>query len=729
MQEKRTYTYKTPEGDIECIFSDFANQTSQSVVVKQGDTSILVTVVVGSKKETDYFPLTVEFEERFYAVGRILGGRYIRREGRPSTQAILKGRMIDRTIRPLFDTRIRNEVQVVITVLSLGDAAPEALGVIGASLALHSSPIPWNGPVSALYMVKENKEWKTTTHTPSSDDFIFVCTKRDTVTMMEMSGRETKEDEVVQALTEALKETQKIEVFQETTKKVEGQEKQEFSLVKTPDEVRALLEEKGTIIKKYIFSGKEGREGKKEVEEALRIWRETAESTLDEKNQAFIEQCFEEYVDALVHDEALRNEKRADGRGFDEVRGLYAEIPSIAPRAHGSGMFYRGGTHVLSVLTLGGGEDTLLENSIDDPEGNNTFFYHYNFPPYSVEETGRIGFTNRRTVGHGALAEKALKNVLPEHSSFPYTIRLVSECVASNGSSSMASVCAGTLALMDGGVPIRASVAGVAMGLIMGEKGEYKVLTDIQGVEDHYGDMDLKVAGTKNGITAMQMDVKVSGVSKTVLTDALTKARDARLHILQKMDEAIHEPREEVSPRAPLIIEIKIPTDYIGKIIGPGGSVIKGIREDTGITGITVNDDGKVSLSGGKEGVEKARGIIENIVKVYAPGEEVDAVVTSITEYGAFASLDDSKNEGLIHISEFSPQRIESAGDVLSVGETVPVVVKEIKENGKISLSIKDRDPDFITKRISKNPSNNSRTHEKQRQKSPQRRWNKRGRQ
>ena len=389
---------------------------------------------------------------------------------------------------------------------------------------------------------------------------------------------------------------------------------------------------------------------------------------------------------------------RADGRGFDEVRPLFAQAGDMSPMAHGTGVFYRGGTHVFSVLTLGGPEDSQVIDSIESPDSKKRFMHHYNFPPFAPGETGKVGGTNRRMIGHGALAEKALEAVIPPKESFPYTIRLVSECFASNGSTSMGSVCASTIALMDGGVPILRPVAGIAMGLMM-QEGKYKVLTDIQGPEDHHGDMDFKIAGTKEGITAIQLDVKVDGIPLSILSEALVKGKAARLHILSVIEGAIAAPRPNISPRAPEIVVVTIQKEQIGLLIGPGGKTINGIREDTGVSDITIEEDGTVFITGKNGTAEAARDAISELTREYAPGDRfLEAEVTRIMDFGAFVKIGRT-TEGLVHISEIAPYRVEQVRDILTEGDIVPVIIKEIDDKNRINLSIKRIDPEFADRK------------------------------
>ena len=714
MQEKKSFTTTIDGATITASFTDLAEKANGSVLIEAGETVVFVTAVM-SDQETDknYFPLSVEFEERFYSIGAILGSRYVRREGRPSQEATLNARIIDRTIRPLFPKALNNEVQVIATILSFGTYNPDVLAVLGASLALGISDIPWNGPVSGVRLSRGEGGWKAFLpfdEQKKCTDHLLICGKEDRITMIEMEGKEVAEDEVNSGADVALTHIAALQKFQNDIIKEIGKEKSALSGGAVPDTVKQLFDE---IIRPQIdgviFSdGDRDKGGGKSVYDLETEWRDAlAEREVDHTERRSALTYFEDEVDAAVHRQAVENDRRADGRGIDEVRSLYAQAGGVSPRLHGNGIFYRGGTHVFTVLTLGSPGDALSLNTVEDPDTDERFMHHYNFPPFSSGEVGRVGSPRRREIGHGALAEKALRPVLPEKDDFPYTMRLVSECFASNGSTSMGSVCASTLALLDGGVPISAPVAGIAVGLMQHE-GKYKVLTDIQGPEDHHGDMDFKVAGTRNGITAIQMDVKIEGITAEILTEALEKGRTARLGILDVIAKEISEPRNSLSEHAPHIRSISINPEYIGMIIGTGGKTINGIKDDTGVDSIDIEDDGTVAISGNKESVARAVERIESMVRSFEVGDTIDGAVKKVTDFGAFVELTPEK-DGMVHISEFSPQRIGAAEDVVSVGDIVPVVVKEIRPDGRIALSIKDRDPTFfdeVLKTLPKNEKN-----------------------
>lgn len=609
-------------------FNNLAEQAHGSVMLKYGNTVVLATAVMGKvQRDIDFFPLTVEYEERFYASGKILGSRFIRREGKPSDEAILSGRIVDRTIRPLFDHNIRNEVQVVLTVLSIDEDDPDVISVIGASLALGTSDIPWNGPVSAVRIGHNNGFHINPSYTERKKADISLdlvaCGKDGNINMIEVASRECDEKQVSEALVKASEEIEKIQKWQENIIKEIGKTKKIIENEPVSSIIVELFnKEIEPSLKQAIFNTDSNEKSFSSIKES---WEKLFEANHPEEKISKAREYLEERINKIVHDEAIDNGKRVDGRGMDEIRPLYAKAGGISPILHGSGTFYRGQTHVLSVLTLGGPGDAQVLDGMEITQ-DKRFMHHYNFPPFSTGETGRIGGTNRRMIGHGALAEKALLPVIPPKEIFPYTIRLVSEAFSSNGSTSMGSVCGSTIALMDGGVPIKAPVAGIASGLMMREaktgiigkifgnkKYEYKILTDIQGPEDHHGDMDFKVAGTRQGITAVQMDVKVSGVPIPILIEAFEKARIARMKILDVIEKEIAKPRQDISNHAPKIVLININKEKIGLVIGTGGKTIKEIKEKTGVDDINIEDDGSVFITGKNGSAEKAKEIIKII--------------------------------------------------------------------------------------------------------------------
>ncbi|NQV88298.1 MAG: polyribonucleotide nucleotidyltransferase [Parcubacteria group bacterium] len=698
--KKKEYSVEVNGKTLIAEFSDLTDQANGSVILKYGNTTLLATAVMskGEKDGYDFFPLTVDYEERFYASGQILGSRYMRREGRPSDEAVLSGRIVDRTIRPLFPQWIRHEVQIVITVLSLGEEDPDVLAVIAASLALGTSDIPWDGPVSAVRIGKIGSDSLLinptyTTREPGLSLDIVACGKDGNINMIEVGSKQVSESEINDGLKLASEEIEKLQVFQKKVISEVNKEKKVIPKPELSEEIKKLFEkEMENKLHPAVFSGNPGH---KEINNLKDEWGALVKEKFpdDSKNLLLALEFYEDKINELLHKEALENEKRPDGRKMDELRPLFAQAGGISPILHGSGIFYRGGTHILSALTLGGPGEAQTVEGMENSE-DKKFMHHYNFPPYSSGETGRMGGTNRRMIGHGALAEKALLAVIPSKDKFPYTIRIVSESMASNGSTSMGSVCGGTLALMDAGVPIDAPVAGIASGLMMENEGKYKVLTDIQGPEDHHGDMDFKVAGTRNGVTAIQMDVKVSGVPLKILAEALEKAKSARLRILDVIEKEISTPRPEISSNAPKIVMIKVLPEQIGLVIGPGGKNIKGIKDATGAE-IDIEDDGSVFITGKGGGAEKAAKMIEQMTHVYKRGERFEGEVTKILDFGAFVKIAEN-TEGLVHVSEIANFRVDKVSDYLTVGQKIPVIIKEIDERDRIKLSLKEADPDFI---------------------------------
>ena len=677
-----------------------ANQANGAVVANYGGTTVLATCVMSKEaRDVDYIPLTVNYEEKLYAAGKISKSRFIKREGRTSEEAILTGRMIDRCLRPLFDQRIRNEIQMVVTVLSFdGENDPDIPSLVAASTALMISDIPWAGPIAGLRVGKINQQivFNPTYQQREESDFDVVAAgTSDQINMIEGEVKEKPEEEVLQAIDSAQKEFKKVIDFQHEVVKDLGKPKTELELKDLdPDLVKttqAFLTDK---IEKAVYEPdkKKMKENLSELQKALIEQLIADENLLNKLTESQIkteaETLLDEEVDKLIHHKIMTEDKRPDGRQLDQVRSLSCQI-SILPRIHGSGLFQRGDTQALSTITLGppGDEQTVEGMEID---AKKRFFHHYYFPPFSVGETGRIGGPGRREIGHGALAEKALKPVIPNKEDFPYTVRVVSEILSSNGSSSMASVSGSSLALMDAGIPVKASVSGIAMGLITDEQGNYKILTDIQGPEDHHGDMDCKVAGTKDGVTACQMDVKIKGVNIEILTKAFEQAKKARLHILGEMDKAIDKPRPELSPHAPRILTLKIDPEKIGLVIGQGGKTINEIIEVTGATSIDIDDDGLVAITApNTEIAQTAYDRIHDLTREIKEGETFNGKVVKITDFGAFVELTPN-NDGLIHISELSDKRVEKVEDVLKEGDIVPVKVKRVDDQGRIGLSYKD---------------------------------------
>ena len=698
---------------ITAVFSDLADQANGSVMLKCEDTIVLATAVISrsDKNNPGFFNLTVEYLEKFYAAGLILGGQYNKREGRPSDEAILSARVIDRTIRPLFAHHIKNAVQVVATVLSVGRMDPGVLAVNAVSLALATSDIPWAGPVGAVHVGKgrDGGEIAIDNYIPNTGENNYdldmtVCGKDGNVVMIEAMAREYPEAEMAAALDMAMPEIAALEKWQRDIVAEIGKPKKDMPAPTVAEEAKALFA--ATVGPKMdsIF----GAESKKTLYALEDEWKAAlAEKFPGEENEKLVETAedyFNEMVDVLIHQKALREGKRADGRALDQVRLIFAKAGGLSPVLHGTGIFYRGETHVLSVLTLAGPE---AAQNIEGMEirGTKRFTHHYNFPAYSVGETGRFGGINRREMGHGFLAEKALIPVIPDKMAFPYTIRLVSESTASNGSTSQASICGSTIALMDGGVPIKAPVAGLAMGLILNleNPSEYKILSDIQGPEDHHGDMDFKVAGTRAGVTAIQLDIKVGGVPVQALKDAMIQARAGRLGILDVIEREIAAPRADISPNAPKILVTTIKPEQIGMVIGSGGKTINGIREKTGAE-ITIEDDGTVYVTGKNGAADAALEIIKGMTHEWKVGEPAMGEVVKILEVGAIVKLSEYA-DGMVHISELAPWRVARVTDLVKEGMQVPVKVVGVDpERGRISLSIKAAKPDFFPKPATEAP-------------------------
>lgn len=666
-----------------------AEQAGGACVVTCGDTVVLVTATASNKPREgiDFFPLSVEFEEKMYSVGKIPGG-FIKREGRPSDKAILSARLIDRPIRPLFPEGYRNDVQVIATVLSVDqDCPPDILGMIGSSIALSISDIPFEGPTGSVLMGYVNGEYVVNPNVEQrslSDINLVVSGTKDAIMMVEAGSNIVTEKEMLGAILKAHEEIKKICEFIEEIQKEVGKEKATYEVFTPNEEIRKKVTEYGKDKIVAAVNNPDKIQRIANIDAAFEDIKAHFEEEMEEFGKD-ISQVMEEIEVAEVRREILEDDIRPDGRALTEIRPLTSEVGYL-PRTHGSGLFTRGQTQVLSIVTLAG----LSEVQEIDGLGDDTpkrYMHQYNFPPFSVGDTRPVRGPGRREIGHGALAERALLPVIPSEEDFPYAIRVVSEVLSSNGSSSQASVCGSTLALMDAGVPIKAPVAGIAMGLIE-DNGKIKILTDIQGLEDHFGDMDFKVAGTKDGITAIQMDIKVSGISEEILAQALEQARVARLQILDNMHGAIAEPRPELSPYAPIIYSITIDPEKIGEVIGSGGKTINKIIEQTGVK-IDIDDDGQVSvISENSDKAKEAIQIIENIVKEVEVGDIYVGKVKKIMKFGAFVEIKKG-TEGLLHISEIQRERTNRVEDVLKVGDEVKVEVIEIDNNDKISLSRK----------------------------------------
>ncbi|MBI4099276.1 polyribonucleotide nucleotidyltransferase [Candidatus Parcubacteria bacterium] len=686
--EQTTFRREIAGRELIVEFSNLAEQANGSVIVRYGQTTVLATAVLSktAREGVDYLPLLVEYEERFYAAGKIFGSRFIRRESRPSEEATLTGRLIDRAIRPRFDQRMRQEVQVIITVLSIDDENdPDVPALIGASLALATSDIPWQGPVAGVRVgggaagFTQNPTFKEREEGTLD---LFVAGTKERINMMEAGAKELPEAEMIQAIGVGFAAIKELIDFQEEILAKQARPKAKVLLAEPDPELKARFEQ---MMKDRLEQTLDAST-KTELTAKLSALKEELVDALGEDKRTETEGLFESAVNDAVHRNIVEQGKRPDGRAAGELRELNATVGLIS-RTHGSGLFMRGQTHALSILTLGTPSDQQLIEGIEI-RGKKRFLHHYNFPPYSVGEIKPMRGPGRREIGHGALAERALKPLIPNADTFPYTIRIVSEILSSNGSSSMASVCGSSLALMDAGVPVAKHVAGVAMGLMMRDADTYVVLTDIQGPEDHHGDMDFKVAGTADGITAVQMDVKIEGVTLPMVEETFAQARAARMQILEVMASCIRSPRAELSPYAPRIITLKINPDKIREVIGPGGKMINAIIADTGAT-IDIEDDGTVFIgSTSEESAQKAVQWINNITREVKVGEIYEGKVTRLMDFGAIVEILPGQ-DGLVHISELAPWRVERVDDIVRVGDTVPVKVKELGPNGKISLSLK----------------------------------------
>ncbi|GLI07133.1 polyribonucleotide nucleotidyltransferase [Paenibacillus tyrfis] len=668
-----------------------AKQANGAVVARYGETVVLCTVTASAEpKDLDFFPLTVNYEERLYSVGKIPGG-FIKREGRPSEKAILSSRLTDRPIRPLFPEGFRNDVQIVAIVMSVDqECAPEIAAMIGTSAALSISDVPFNGPVGGVIVGRVDGQFvinPTLEQSEKSDIHLVVAGTKDAIMMVEAGAEEVPEEVMLEAIMFGHDEIRKIVAVQEQFVQEVGKPKMEVKLHSVDSDVNKAVREfaQARLVEAVKIPEKHARQdaidaiNNEAKEHFAAVYAETPENMADVKETLY-DIVKEEVRRLITHDKV-----RPDGRGLDEIRPIECDI-NLLPRTHGSGLFTRGQTQALSVCTLGALGDVQILDGLDLEESKR-FMHHYNFPPFSVGEARPLRAPGRREIGHGALGERALEPVIPSEVDFPYTIRLVSEVLESNGSTSQASICASTLAMMDAGVPIKAPVAGVAMGLI--KDGEhYSILTDIQGMEDHLGDMDFKVAGTAKGVTALQMDIKIDGIDRAILTDALEQAKKGRMHILNKMLDRISQPKSDLSPYAPKIVTMQINPDKIRDVIGAGGKIINKIIEETGVK-IDIEQDGRVFIaSSNSEMNEKARQIIEGIVREVIVGETYLGTVKRIEKFGAFVEILPGK-EGLVHISQLSTERVGKVEDVVKIGDTITVKVTEIDNQGRVNLSRK----------------------------------------
>lgn len=687
---EKTYTMDLAGSQLKVTIGKVAEQANGACLVQYGDTVVLVTATSSSKPREgiDFFPLSVDYEEKMYAVGKIPGG-FIKREGRPSEKATLSARLIDRPLRPLFPEGYRNDVHIVATVLSVDqDHSPEIVAMIGSSIALSISDIPFDGPTGSVevgyidgkYIINPNEEERN-----NSKINLSLAGTKTAIMMVEAGAQEVSESEMLEAILEGHEVIKDICQFVEEISSEVGKEKAEYEVFKADEEIVAKVKDFGKDLLVNAIREKDKVVREENTEKAKEAIREHFVDLMEEHSKD-ISAAIEEIEVTEIRRGILEEERRPDDRKLDEIRHLSSEV-SVLPRTHGSGLFTRGQTQVLSIATLGAiSEEQVIDGLGDDKPKR--YIHHYNFPGFCVGDTKPSRSPGRREIGHGALAERALLPVIPDSEVFPYTIRVVSEVLSSNGSSSQASICGSTLALMDAGVPIKAPVAGIAMGLIE-EDGVIKILTDIQGLEDHFGDMDFKVAGTRKGITAIQMDIKVEGIKKEILETALDRAKDARFEILDHLATTIEKPREELSKYAPIIHMISIDPERIGEVIGAGGKIINKIIEQTGVK-IDIDDDGKISiLSDSDEKAKEAIAIIEDIVKEIEVGEVYLGKVKKIVKFGAFVEIKKG-TEGLLHISEIAHERTNNVEDVLKVGDSIEVKVIDIaKDTGKISLSRK----------------------------------------
>jgi len=689
-QEKQSFSFDWAGRKLTVEIGQLAKQASGAVLVRYGDTAVLSTATASKEpKNLDFFPLTVNYEERLYAVGKIPGG-FIKREGRPSEKAILASRLIDRPIRPLFPDGFRNDVQVISIVMSVDqDCSSEMAAMFGSSLALSVSDIPFGGPIAGVTVGRIEGKFvinPSVEETEKSDMHLVVAGTMDAINMVEAGAEEVPEEVMLEAIMFGHDEIKRLIAFQQEIVAQVGKEKREIKLFELDKEleaeVRGICEQ--DMITAIQVQEKHAREDAiKEVKNVVIARYEEQEADEDKLKQ--VKQILDKIVKGEVRRLITEEKVRPDGRGVAEIRPLSSEV-GLLPRTHGSGLFTRGQTQALSICTLGAMGDVQILDGLGIEE-EKRFMHHYNFPLFSVGETGPIRGPGRREIGHGALGERALEPVIPNEKDFPYTVRLVSEVLESNGSTSQASICASTLALMDAGVPIKAPVAGIAMGLI--KSGEhYSILSDIQGMEDHLGDMDFKVAGTAKGVTALQMDIKIEGLSREILEEALQQAKKGRMHILDSMLATIKEPREQLSKYAPKIITMWIKPDKIRDVIGPSGKQINKIIEETGVK-IDIEQDGTVFIGSVNEDmIQKAKKIIEDIVREVEVGEMYLGKVRRIEKFGAFVEIFPGK-DGLVHISELAEERVGKVEDVLKLGDELLVKVTEIDKQGRVNLSRK----------------------------------------
>ena len=705
---KRTFEKEFYGKKIVVEIGELAKQANSACLVKYGDTVVLTAVVNGKEPTTgDFFPLMVLYQERLYSVGKIPGG-FIKREGRPTEAATLAARLIDRPIRPLFKEGFKNEVQIINTVLSVDTAySPELTALFGSSLALTISDLPFEGPVAGVVVGRINGKFvinPTPEEQEQSDIYLTVAGTKDAINMVESSAKQVSEEDMLEALMFGHEAVKELILFEEEIEKEVGKEKKDYPLIKIDPEINSRVRDIITVRMVNAIKIEEKLARQEKIDELKEETRNTFKELYNNLSEKELDEVIKQVNEVLEHIEyeeirrLITDDKiRPDGRKTTEIRPLNSQV-DILPRTHGSALFTRGQTQVLSVTTLGSINEYQILDGLSDEEGKR-FMHHYNFPQFAVGETGRYGTPGRREIGHGALGEKALAQVIPSEEEFPYTIRVVSEVLESNGSSSQASICAGCMSLMAAGVPIKDMVAGIAMGLITNENGNYTILTDIQGAEDHYGDMDFKVAGTKKGICALQMDIKIKGITKEILKEALEQAKVARLEVLENMQTAITEPRKELSKYAPKIKQMKIREDQIKAVIGRGGEVITKIIQDASNV-VSVNDKNAVKIDIDDEGrillyhqdievLNKAMKMIEDITREVEEGKIYTAKVVKIIEAGCFVEVW-SGCEGFVHISKLAKDRVNKVEDVVKEGDEIVVKYIGTDNKGRLNFSRKD---------------------------------------
>ncbi len=708
MIEPKTFETQWGGKTLKIEVGKYANQAGGSCTVQYGDTVVLATATMSieQKDNMGWFPLMVDYEEKLYAAGRIKGSRFIKKEGRPTDEAVLTARFIDRAIRPLFDQRMRNEVQVIVTTLSFdGENDPDVLGLIGASCALHISDIPWNGPIGCIRVGQVDGELVMNPSYAARDKSLLdlaIAGTKEKVIMVEAGANEAPETNMLEAFWFGQKHIDEpIKLIQQVQKAVGKKKAEVIHIEKRQEEVEVLaIPFIAAQIKELFFDAPQATKSERTAQKQVlknRTKEFLLEKGVEKEELRYGTDVVTDVLEKEISRAIIEEERRVDGRSLTQIRSLLSQV-AVLPRVHGSGHFMRGETQVLTVVTLGAPGD---EQTLDGMEliGTRRYFHHYNFPPFSVGEVKPMRGPSRRDIGHGGLAEKALMPMMPDKETFPYTIRAVSEVFGSNGSSSMGSTCGSTLALMDAGVPIKAAVAGIAMGLATDEKGRWKVITDLQDLEDGKGGMDFKIAGSKTGITAIQMDTKTDGITREMIEQTIHQAKVARLEVLENMTAIIASPRPDLSPYAPRIITLRINPELIGNVIGPSGKTINGIIAITGVQAIDIEDDGLVMItSTNAEGAQKALQMIEELTREAKVGEIFKGKVVRIMDFGAIVEFL-PKKDGMVHVSNMAPWRVEKVSDIVKLGDLVMVKVMELSPDGKISLSMKDAPGNVLPER------------------------------